>query len=102
MALLPIYKADLGDRKEVVEGLLGRLSAGQQKSFLDWCCWHLKPAFAGTRIDGPILLGKKESWHWLCILCTQYGLDFDTARAELERRVRTGKTEKRRLLLTTV
>jgi hypothetical protein len=91
MSLLPIYKLDLAERREIVEGLLGRLTPEQQKAFLVWCCRQLKPIFSGTMIHGPILRGAKESWHWLCILCTQFDLDFESARAELERRVRATK-----------
>lgn len=83
-----IYRADYADRKEVVESLLGWLTPAQQGEFLTWCCQQLPPVFAGTRIEGPILGGKKESWHWFIMLCTQYGLNFERARLELERRAR--------------
>ncbi len=85
--LSAVYGQDLGDRKEMVVGLLARLTRAQQREFLRWCCGKLNPYFAGTRIEGDVS-GAGESWYHLCYLCTQHGMDFETARAELERRVR--------------
>jgi hypothetical protein len=83
-----IYKTDLSDRKEMVEGLLSWLTPEQQWAYLDWCCQQLPPIFQGTRLDGPIIGGKKEAWLHLCTLCTQFRLNFEYARAELERLVK--------------
>jgi hypothetical protein len=88
-----IYELDYADRKELVVGLLAWLSAREQKKFLVWCCEQLPPVFCGTRIEGPIVGGAKESWVHLMMLCTQHGLDFEAARTELERRVRTTKPD---------
>lgn len=96
-----IYDQDLGQRKEIVLGLLAWLSAGEQKAFLTWCCGQLASIYRGTRIDGPIIGGAKESWVHLVMLCTQLGLDFEVARAELERRVQRARPQReaRRMLL---
>ncbi len=82
-----IYKADLSDRKEICVGLLRRLTADQQKAYLLWCIAQLAPIYRGTKLVGPVS-GANESWHWFTMLCTQYALDYETARLELLRRVR--------------
>lgn len=92
--LLPIHKADYADRKEMVEGLFGWLTPEEQLAFLNWCVTQLRPIFRGTSFEGPVVGGKKECWLWMCILCTDYGLDFEAARLELERRVREANPPK--------
>lgn len=92
MAARQLFRLDLGDRKEVVVGLLGRLTPAQQKDFLTWCIAQTPPIYRGTRIEGELRTAG-ESWWYFCLLSAEYGLDFDKARLELERRVRAfGKT----------
>ncbi len=85
--LLPVYKLDRGDRKELVKDLLARLTAGQQKAWLAWCIGRLDPLYHGTRIEGEIV-NENEAWLYFLTLCSQYRLDMAAGIAELQRRVR--------------
>ena len=78
---------DYADRKEMVESLLNWLNPDQQLKFLNWCCSQLAPIYSGTRIDGPVI-NTGEAWLFVCLLCTQFELDFEMMRNRLERVVR--------------
>lgn len=87
---LGIYAADRADRTEVI-GLLARLSPSGRVEFLNWCCRRTSGKLAVAFRDEPPLRDEIEAWIHLTNLCTSYGVDWDAARAELERRVRLGE-----------